>query len=189
MASNVTPSLPEPHRYSSAISYAVAQRFDLADMDVQTPETPVRFSLRLGVYSPSQVLQIHGRLYHLALASLLPENHSQQGPFAPRALPRFIATADPSDTLSPSVDFPVSRLYGLPCSADFSPGRGGFLQLLSTSLSPCRRLPPRRGQSAASVRFAAFHVAFALTFAGSASRGSIVSRPLLRSLSLRPGDS
>src|SRR2546422_8559076 len=30
----------------------------------------------------------------------------QQGPFAPRALPRFVATPDPSATLSPSADFP-----------------------------------------------------------------------------------
>ena len=34
------------------------------------------------------------------------------------------------------------RLYGLPCSGDFSPGRGGFLQLLSMSLSPCCRFHP-----------------------------------------------
>ena len=40
-------------------------------MDVQTPETPGRLSLRLDVYSPSQVLQIVGRLYHLVLASLI----------------------------------------------------------------------------------------------------------------------
>src|ERR1035437_4608499 len=40
-------------------------------MDVQTPETPGRLSLRLDVYSPSQVLQIVGRLCHLVLASLI----------------------------------------------------------------------------------------------------------------------
>ena len=40
-------------------------------MNVQTPEPPGRFSLRLDVYSPSQVLQIAGRLYHLVLASLI----------------------------------------------------------------------------------------------------------------------
>ena len=41
----------------------------LADVDVQAPETPGRFSLRLDVDSPPQVLQIDGRLYHLAPAS------------------------------------------------------------------------------------------------------------------------
>src|SRR5215469_10090700 len=35
---------------------------------------------------------------------------------------------------------------GLPCSGDFSPGRGGLLQLLSMSLSPVPSLPPRRGE-------------------------------------------
>src|ERR1019366_1720343 len=36
----------------------------------------------------------------------------------------------------------LSRLYDLPCSGDFSPGRGGFLQLLGMSLSPCCRFHP-----------------------------------------------
>src|SRR5438046_2158036 len=34
------------------------------------------------------------------------------------------------------------RLYQLPCSTDFSMGRGRFLQLLSMSLSPCRPYHP-----------------------------------------------
>ena len=46
-----------------------AKRLPLADVDVQTPETPVRFSLRLGVYLPSQVLQTHGCRCHATLAS------------------------------------------------------------------------------------------------------------------------
>src|ERR1700739_3098303 len=37
------------------------------------------------------------------------------------------------------------RLYGLPCSGNFSPGRGGFLQLRSAPLSPCRRYHPAGG--------------------------------------------
>jgi hypothetical protein len=36
----------------------------------------------------------------------------------------------------------LSRLYDLPCSGDFSPGRGGLLQLLGMSLSPCCRFHP-----------------------------------------------
>src|SRR5437867_7351186 len=38
----------------------------------------------------------------------------------------------------------VRRLYGLPGSADFAAGRGGFLQLLDASWSPCCRSQPRR---------------------------------------------
>ena len=36
----------------------------------------------------------------------------------------------------------LRRLYDLPCSGDFSPGRGGLLQLLGMSLSPCCRFHP-----------------------------------------------
>src|ERR1019366_6525346 len=36
----------------------------------------------------------------------------------------------------------LSRLYDLPCSGDFSPGRGGLLQLLGMSLPPCCRFHP-----------------------------------------------
>ena len=57
-----------------------------------------------------------------------------QGPLAPRALPRFPATTGPAATVSLSR---FCRLYGLPCSTDFSMGRGRFLQLLDMSLPPC----------------------------------------------------
>src|SRR3989441_9866855 len=36
------------------------------------------------------------------------------------------------------------RLYVRPDSADFAAGRGGFLQLLDASVSPCCRSKPRR---------------------------------------------
>ena len=52
-----------------------------------------------------------------------------------------------------------SRLYDLPCSADFSTGRGGLLQLLSASSSPCRRYHPARVSqrfSQSALRHAAF---------------------------------
>jgi hypothetical protein len=53
-------------------------------------------------------------------------------------------TTDPAESLSPSTDFPVSPVIRLPCSDDFSTGRGGFLQLLSMTLSPCCPYQPRR---------------------------------------------
>ena len=56
------------------------QRFDLADVDVQTPEPPRRISLRLDVYSPPQVLQIDGRLCHLVLAFPMLETLQMAGP-------------------------------------------------------------------------------------------------------------
>ncbi len=83
----------------------------------------------------------------------------QQGPFAPRALPRFFATTDPAATVSPSADFPGLRLYGLPCSADFSTGRGRLLQLLGVSLSPCCPYHPAGVNSRVS-QAATVHTAF-----------------------------
>src|SRR5260221_3577180 len=61
----------------------------------------------------------------------------QQGLFAPRALPRFTATAGPSATLSPSTAFPVSPVIQFSAPWFFSTGRGGLLQLLDVSLSSC----------------------------------------------------
>jgi hypothetical protein len=61
----------------------------------------------------------------------------QQGPIAPRALPRFDATASLAAAVSSSVDFPGLPVIRLSCSTDFAMGRGRFLQLLSMPLSPC----------------------------------------------------
>src|SRR6266581_9798673 len=47
----------------------------------------------------------------------------------------------------PSRRQPISRghrLYDRPASADFAAGRGGLLQLLDASVSPCCRSQPRR---------------------------------------------
>ena len=53
--------------------------------------------------------------------------------------------------------FPVIRF---PCSADFSPGRGGFLQLLGMTLPPCCPYQPRRSVSPHQ-SLATIHAAFA----------------------------
>ena len=68
----------------------------------------------------------------------------QQGPFAPRALPRFLATSGPSDTLSPSAASRSSRSHGLPLSAAFPAGRGGLHQLTPHALVTVLPLRPRR---------------------------------------------
>ena len=100
----------------------------------------------------------------------------QQGLFAPRALPRITATAGPSATLSSSTDFPVSPVIRFPCSADFSPRRGGLLQLLNVSLSSCRRYRPARASRRIS-QLATIHVAFTLACGvrplGLGSRGNL----------------
>src|ERR1700752_2925949 len=112
-------------------------------MDVQTPETPGRLSLRLDVESPPQVLQIDGRLYHLVLA--FPIERDIPDRRAPLLRGRYPTSSLIRTHPSPSRRRPISRfsrLYDLPCSGDFSPGRGGLRQLLGVSLSPCCRFHP-----------------------------------------------
>jgi hypothetical protein len=71
----------------------------------------------------------------------------------------------------------LRRLYDLPCSGDFSPGRGGLLQLLGMSLSPCCRFHPAEIKDAASVRFR--HPMLPSPFVcGLDSRVHLFSRPL-----------
>src|SRR5208337_943402 len=101
------------------------------------------FSLRLDVYSPPQVLQIDGRLCHLVLAFLVVGDVTNSR--APSLHGRYPASTllrthpSPSRLRSTSR---LSRLYDLPCSGDFAPGRGGLLQLLGMSLPPCCRFHP-----------------------------------------------
>src|SRR6202011_5704583 len=111
----------------------------------------------------------------------------QQGSFAPRTLLRFAATMSPSETLSPSTDFPGTPVIRLPCSADFAAGRGGVLQLLSASLPSCCRFYPARvdrrlGQVRLSMLPSPYGCKLGLW-------GHSLSRPLPRSLSLRPNGS
>src|SRR5450759_2021514 len=112
-------------------------------MDVPTPATPGRLSLRLDVYSPSQVLQIVGRLCHLFLAARIAGEMTNSR--APSLHGHYSASSLIQTHPPPSRRRPISRLsrlYDIPCSGDFSPGRGGLLQLLGMSLSPCCRYHP-----------------------------------------------
>src|SRR5262244_2287665 len=145
------------------------QYFRFADMAIQAPETPGRFSLRLGVYPPAQVLQLHGCFCHCT-----PASHVVEGVTTSR-VPSLHGHYPASPLLrtppSPSRLRLISRWTGYTtylASADFAAGRGGSLQLLSVSLSPCCRSHPagvvRRLSQAATA-----HAAFAFTVAGSAS--------------------
>src|SRR4030095_7593216 len=69
----------------------------------------------------------------------------QQGPFAPRALPRFLATTSLAAAVSSSADFPGGPVIRLTCSTDGSVGRGRFHKWSDMPLSPCCPYPPRRG--------------------------------------------
>src|SRR5262249_30000996 len=163
-------------------------RLPLASLHVSTPETPGRFSLRLDVYPPPQVLQLNGRLCHLVLAFPLVGGiangraPSLRGHYSASSLLR---TRPPPSRLRPTSR--CCRLYGLPCSGDFSRGRGGFPHLLSMSLSPCRRFPPAEVNSRIS-QCSAAHAAFALRLLARPS-GLLIFEATMRSLLLQPGDS
>src|SRR6476620_80277 len=112
-------------------------------MDVQSPEPPGRLSLRLDVESPPQVLQIDGRLCHLVLAFPIEGDITNRR--APLLCGRYSASSlirtHPPPSRRRSISR-FSRLYDLPCSGDFAPGRGGLRQLLGMSLPPCCRFHP-----------------------------------------------
>src|SRR5204862_5015743 len=89
------------------------------------------------------VLQIDGRLCHLVLAFLIEGDITNRR--APLLRGRYSASplirTHPPPSRRRSISR-LSRLYDLPCSSDFAPGRGGLLQLLGMSLSPCCRFHP-----------------------------------------------
>ena len=83
------------------------------------------------------------------LPSFLTPTSVQQGSFAPRALPRFLATASPAATVSSSADFPGSPVIRPTWLRRFlERDEDGFS---SCSICPCHRAAPpsRRGQAAA----------------------------------------
>src|SRR5262249_48845339 len=90
-------------------------------------------------------LQIDGRLCHLVLASPIERDITNSR--APSLHGRYSASsllrARPPPTRLRSISR-FSRLYDLPCSDDFAPGRGGLRQLLGVPLSPCYRFPPAK---------------------------------------------
>jgi hypothetical protein len=127
-------------------------------------------------------------MIHQGLAwGFLGSHYKQQGLFAPRTLLRFLATTTvPAESLSPSTDFPVLPVIRFPCSADFSTGRGGLLQLLGMTLSPCCPFSPAevlRRVSPCDARCCLRPRSEGSAFGVQYSRGHTGS------LALRPGDS
>src|SRR5712691_3966366 len=166
-----------------------AERFQFADVNVQAPEAPRRFSLRLDVYLSSQVLQCHGRLCHLAPASHIVERctHSRVpllGGRYPASL--LLRTHPPPSRLPPLSRF--SRLYGVPCSASFRDGTRRASPVAQRVLAtvPPLPTPPKWAGTLASV---CRPILPSPRFHRLGLRGFALSRLHLRSLPLRPGDS
>ena len=70
----------------------------------------------------------------------------QQGPFAPRALPRFSATTDPAATVSPSADFPISAVIRPTLLHRFLDGARTVSPVAWRVLVTVLSLPPRRSE-------------------------------------------
>src|SRR5215510_15065839 len=97
----------------------------------------------------------------------------------------LLRTQPPPSRLRPTSR--CRRLYGLPCSGNFSPGRGGLLQLLSMSLSPCRRFHSAAVSSRVG-QLSAAHSAFTLRLRARSSE-ILTFEATMRSLLIRPSDS
>ena len=88
-----------------------------------------------------------------SLPSLRRRRCKWQGPLAPRALLRFVATPDPAATLSSSADFPVSPVIRPTLLRRFLAGTRRASPVAQHVLVTVLSLPPRRSEGAASVRF------------------------------------
>jgi hypothetical protein len=82
-----------------------------------------------------------------------------------------------SATLSPSIDFPLTRLYDLVCSSDFLAGASRASPVAWHVLVTVLSLSPRRDQDAASVRFR-HPMLPSPFFCGLGSRIHLLSRPV-----------
>ena len=115
-------------------------------------------------------------------------NRVQQGPFAPRALPRLFATADPAATVSPSAPFPVSPVIEPTLLHRFLDGARTASPVARHVLITVLPLPPRR-RDAPHQSDCVAPCCLRPKGEGSASGSYFLTRPPVGSLALRPGDS
>jgi hypothetical protein len=112
----------------------------------------------------------------------------QQGPFAPRALPRFCATTNPAATVSSSADFPGSPVIRPILLRRFLDGTRTASPVARHVLVTVLPLRPRRSNLPPQSDCDRPCCLRPKT-GGSASGVSFLSRPPVSSLPLRPGDS
>src|ERR1700720_2728504 len=177
MASKVTPSTPGAPSFCLAISYAT-RRVSILQTWTYRPQKrqdgsafALTYSLRLRSCKSMDAFVI------ASLPSLRWRQCKWQGPFAPRTLLRFLATPDPSATLSSSADFPGSPVIRPTLLRRFRAGARRASPVAWHVLVTVLSLSPRRDQDAASVRFR--HPMLPSPFVcGLGSRVHLFSRPL-----------
>src|ERR1017187_6591768 len=136
--------------------------------------------------SPWHISSVSGPANHQASLSSRPclpccrKSHSQQGRFAPRALPRLVATVDPSDSLSPSVRFPGVPGYAAYLAPPIS--RRDEEGLSSCSARPCHHAVDNHpaGVSHRISLLAMGHAAFAMSLPARPPRLKVSRPPLVR---------
>jgi hypothetical protein len=158
-------------------------------MNIQSPKPPCLIRLRLQVYLPSQVLQINGRLYHLAPASQCCRKIvNSRVPLLPGRYPgsSLIWTRPPPSRLS--THFPLFTVIESTLLQKFLPGTRRASPVARYALVTVLSLPPRRSELAVSISFRPIMLPSPYGW-GLGLRGLSLSGPPVRSLSLRPADS
>src|SRR6266702_3319753 len=189
MASKVTPSMPGAPSLLLAISYA-ARRVSILQTWTYSPQNRQDGSaFALTYIPPPQVLQINGRLCHLVLAfPYVGDIANGRAPWLHGyySASLLLRTQPPPSRLRPTSRFsPVIRPTLL---RRFRVGTRRASPVARHVLVTVLSLPPRRGEGAVSVRFQ--HPMLPSPYGcGLGPRSHSFSRPHLRSLSLRPGDS
>src|ERR1700675_1722988 len=184
MASKVTPSIPGAPSFFLAISYA-ARRVSILQTWTYSPQKrqdgsafALTYILRLRSCKSMDAFVIS------SLPSLCWRHCKWQGPFAPRTLLRFIATANPAATLSSSADFPVSPVIRPTLLRRFRAGTRRASPVARHVLFTVLWLPPRRGEIRIGQSSAA-HAAFALQLKARPS-GILIFEATTRSLYYGP---
>src|SRR5262245_36811744 len=187
MASNVTPSIPGAPSFCLAIAYA-ARRVSILQTWTYRPQKrqdgsafALTYSLRLRSCKSMDAFVIS------SLPSLRWRHCKWQGPFAPRTLLRFLATADPAATLSSSADFPVSPVIRPTLLRRFRAGTRRASPVAQHVLVTVPSLPPRRGEQPYRSVFGCY--VFLLPSEVGSALGATFFYATMLSLFIQPGDS
>jgi hypothetical protein len=168
-----------PRGLSADRAYSTTPSRSSGDFQV-TPESSVRFSLRLGVYLPSQVLQTNGRRCHFALASRIAGRVTNSR--APSLRRRYSASPLLRTRPTPSRLRPLSRVAGYTAYLAPPISRRDEEGLSSCLARPCHHAVDNHPAGVAHriSLFAMIHAAFAKTLPARPPRLKVSRPPLVR---------
>src|ERR1700680_641443 len=187
MTSNVTPSIPEAPLFFLASAYASRSVSILQTWTYNPQKRQVDSAFALTYRLLLRSCKLMGAFVISPLPPILLELLQTAGLLRSTEITPLRGYYEPLRNPLVFHRLPGCPVIRLPCSADFATGRGGFLQLLSVSLPSCCRFYPARvdrrlGQVRLSMLPSPYGCKLGLW-------GHSLSRPLPRSLSLRPNGS